>query len=48
MVIDKILSLPYDNLCLYPGVDDYSKDRDADIIRRDGGGTILSNAVLQA
>ena len=32
-VIDKILSLPYDNLRLYPVVDDYSKDRTAEIIK---------------
>ena len=32
-VIEKILSLPYDNLSLYPVVDDYSRDRTADIIR---------------
>ncbi len=32
-VIDKILSLPYDNLSLYPVVDDYSKDRTAEIIK---------------
>lgn len=32
-VIDKILSLPYDNLYLYPVVDGYSKDRTEEIIR---------------
>lgn len=32
-VIDKILSLPYDNLFLYPVVDLYSKDRTEEIIR---------------
>ena len=32
-VIDKILALPYDELYLYPVVDDFSKDNTADIIR---------------
>ncbi len=32
-VIERILALPYDNLHLYPVVDDYSKDNTADIIR---------------
>ncbi len=32
-VLDKVLSLPYDNLSIYPVVDDYSKDNTADIIR---------------
>ncbi len=32
-VIEEILALPYDNLYLYPVVDDYSKDRTAEIIR---------------
>ncbi len=32
-VIEKILTLPYDNLHLYPVVDDFSKDRTAEIIR---------------
>ncbi|MBR6238553.1 MAG: glycosyltransferase [Lachnospiraceae bacterium] len=32
-VIEKILALPYDNLHLYPVVDDYSKDNTAEIIR---------------
>ncbi|MCR5832022.1 MAG: glycosyltransferase [Lachnospiraceae bacterium] len=32
-VIEKILSLPYDNLYLYPVIDSYSKDRTEEIIR---------------
>lgn len=32
-VLDKVLALPYDNLSIYPVVDDYSKDNTADIIR---------------
>lgn len=32
-VIDEILSLPYDNLYLYPVIDSYSKDRTEEIIR---------------
>lgn len=32
-VIDEILALPYDNLYLYPVVDNYSKDRTEEIIR---------------
>ncbi len=32
-VIEQILALPYDDLHLYPVVDDYSKDATADIIR---------------
>ena len=32
-LIEEILALPYDNLYLYPVVDDYSKDGTADIIR---------------
>ncbi len=32
-VIEKILALPYDDLHLYPVVDDYSKDNTAEIIR---------------
>ena len=32
-VLDKILGLPYDNLSIYPVVDDYSTDGTADIIR---------------
>lgn len=32
-VIDKILALPYDNLYLYPVIDNYSKDRTEEIIR---------------
>ncbi|MCR5301445.1 MAG: glycosyltransferase [Lachnospiraceae bacterium] len=32
-VIDSILSLPYDNLFLYPVIDSYSKDRTEEIIR---------------
>ncbi len=32
-VIEKILALPYDDLHLYPVVDDYSKDDTAEIIR---------------
>ncbi len=32
-LLDRILALPYDNLSVYPVVDDYSKDNTADIIR---------------
>ena len=32
-VIESILNLPYDNLYLYPVIDDYSKDRTEEIIR---------------
>lgn len=32
-IIDEILALPYDNLYLYPVVDNYSKDRTEEIIR---------------
>lgn len=32
-VIEKILGLPYDNLFLYPVVDNYSKDKTEEIIR---------------
>ncbi len=32
-VIEEILALPYNNLYLYPVVDDYSKDRTAQIIK---------------
>jgi glycosyltransferase involved in cell wall biosynthesis len=32
-ILDKVLALPYDNLSIYPVVDDYSKDNTADIIR---------------
>ena len=32
-VIEKILQLPYDNLFLYPVIDNYSKDRTEEIIR---------------
>lgn len=32
-VIDAILELPYDNLFLYPVIDNYSKDRTEEIIR---------------
>ena len=32
-VIDEILALPYDNLYLYPVIDNYSKDRTEEIIR---------------
>ncbi len=32
-IIDEILALPYDNLYLYPVIDDYSKDRTEEIIR---------------
>jgi len=32
-VIDKILALPYDNLFLYPVIDNYSKDKTEEIIR---------------
>ncbi len=33
MVLDNILSLPYDNLYIYPVIDSYSKDRTEEIIR---------------
>ncbi len=32
-ILDEILALPYDNLHIYPVVDDYSKDRTEEIIR---------------
>lgn len=32
-VIEEILALPYDDLYLYPVIDDYTKDRTGDIIR---------------
>lgn len=32
-LLDRILALPYDNLFVYPVVDDYSTDNTADIIR---------------
>ncbi len=32
-IIDEILSLPYENLYLYPVIDSYSKDRTEEIIR---------------
>ena len=32
-LLDRILALPYDNLSVYPVVDDYSTDNTADIIR---------------
>lgn len=32
-VIDEILALPYDNLYLYPVIDNYSKDKTEEIIR---------------
>lgn len=32
-VLDEILALPYDNLYIYPVIDDYSKDRTEEIIR---------------
>ena len=32
-VIESILNLPYDNLYLYPVIDNYSKDRTEEIIR---------------
>lgn len=32
-VLEEILALPYDNLYIYPVVDNYSKDRTEDIIR---------------
>ena len=40
-VIEKILALPYDNLCLYPVIDSYSKDRTEEIIRSyESGGRV--------
>ncbi len=33
-LLDRILALPYDNLFIYPVIDDYSKDRTEEIIRR--------------
>lgn len=33
MIIDEILALPYDNLYLYPVIDNYSKDKTEEIIR---------------
>ena len=32
-VIESILALPYDNLFLYPVIDNYSKDKTEEIIR---------------
>ena len=32
-VLDEILALPYDNLYIYPVIDNYSKDRTEQIIR---------------
>lgn len=32
-ILDEILALPYDNLYIYPVIDDYSKDRTEEIIR---------------
>lgn len=32
-ILDEILSLPYDNLYIYPVIDSYSKDRTEEIIR---------------
>ncbi|MBQ0027312.1 MAG: glycosyltransferase [Lachnospiraceae bacterium] len=32
-VLEEILALPYDNLFIYPVIDDYSKDRTEEIIR---------------
>lgn len=32
-ILDEILSLPYDNLFIYPVIDDHSKDRTEEIIR---------------
>ena len=32
-ILDEILSLPYDNLYIYPVVDAYSRDRTEEIIR---------------
>lgn len=32
-VLEEILALPYDNLYIYPVIDDYSKDRTEEIIR---------------
>jgi len=40
-VIDEILALPYDNLFLYPVIDNYSKDRTEEIIRSyEAGGRV--------
>lgn len=33
-ILDDILSLPYDNLYIYPVIDSYSKDRTEEIIRK--------------
>ena len=33
-IIEEILALPYDNLFLYPVIDDYSKDKTEEIIRK--------------
>ena len=32
-VLEEILALPYDNLYVYPVIDNYSKDRTEEIIR---------------
>lgn len=33
-LLDRLLALPYDNLFVYPVIDDYSKDRTEEIIRK--------------
>ena len=33
-LLDRLLALPYDNLFVYPVIDDYSKDKTEEIIRR--------------
>ena len=33
-LLDRLLALPYDNLLVYPVIDDYSKDRTEEIIRK--------------
>lgn len=33
-LLDRLLELPYDNLFVYPVIDDYSKDRTEEIIRK--------------
>ena len=38
-LLDEILSLPYDNLYLYPVIDGFSKDRTEEIIRRRAAST---------
>lgn len=35
-ILDEILSLPYDNLYIYPVIDSYSRDRTEEIIRERG------------